>query len=582
MKRLKQDVQTIYYQLDKILLLFGVMFMFLEWIWLPFNTFISEKLLTQTGYLYLSYDNIWSVFGGHWWVGLSLFLLLLVNLSLSYCQIVLIFIGIRRLLGEQGDLRTYCWQVSQDFYQHLKTMRPTKVIFSLFYLVVLFPFWGRLLHLYFFNKLIIPQFILDYLQSNYYIALIFLLLGLLFAYLAIRLMFALPMLIYDNHSVRGAIASSWKQTKNFWRHVWSLLHIYLSALAFLLSAILLATLSQALGDKAPDWLSFIWAVVNYVLMKWAWYLTLGFLLVRVVSYLQGQELGYERQGSLHLRLRFFILVASSILFIGQAMTYYLHPYDSMPKTISHRGVTDGNGVQNTIAALEETAKLKPDYVEIDLQETGDRQFVVMHDQNLSNLAGVDGTTHDFSLAELTKMTVSENGYTTSMSSFDDYLAKAEQLQQKLLIELKTNKEDSPEMVKTFLTNYGQQIKARGHLIQSLDYRVIEQVKRFDNKLPAYFVLPYNSIYPRTRADGYVMEYSSLTQSFVNKVWRQGKQTFAWTANDADTVEKLLTMEVDGIITDRLEETQRVLKDNLRDKNYLDLFLRFVTELTVNI
>lgn len=38
-----------------------------------------------------------------------------------------------------------------------------------------------------------------------------------------------------------------------------------------------------------------------------------------------------------------------------------------------------NGVQNTIPAMEATAKSKPDYVEMDIQETKDHQFVVFHD-----------------------------------------------------------------------------------------------------------------------------------------------------------------------------------------------------------
>ena len=51
---------------------------------------------------------------------------------------------------------------------------------------------------------------------------------------------------------------------------------------------------------------------------------------------------------------------------------------------------------------KEPLNLKPDYIEIDVQETKDHQFVVMHDANLQELAGVDGTPQEFTLAELTK------------------------------------------------------------------------------------------------------------------------------------------------------------------------------------
>lgn len=52
--------------------------------------------------------------------------------------------------------------------------------------------------------------------------------------------------------------------------------------------------------------------------------------------------------------------------------------------------------------MERTIKFKPDYIEIDVQETKDHQFVVMNDANLQELAGVDGTPQEFTLAELTK------------------------------------------------------------------------------------------------------------------------------------------------------------------------------------
>ncbi|PEF14871.1 glycerophosphodiester phosphodiesterase, partial [Bacillus cereus] len=80
-----------------------------------------------------------------------------------------------------------------------------------------------------------------------------------------------------------------------------------------------------------------------------------------------------------------------------------------PLTISHRGVDEENGVQNTIPAMQATAKSKPDYVEIDIQETKDHQFVVFHDSTLKDLAGIDTPPQKLTLAELTNTVVSENG-----------------------------------------------------------------------------------------------------------------------------------------------------------------------------
>ena len=85
---------------------------------------------------------------------------------------------------------------------------------------------------------------------------------------------------------------------------------------------------------------------------------------------------------------------------------------------------------------------------------------------------------------------------------------------KLLIEIKTSRKDSPDMMKRFMEKYGTVLKQNGHQMQSLDYHVIDQVLAYDTQIPVFLILPYNSIFPRTKATGYTMEYSTLDENFV--------------------------------------------------------------------
>ncbi|HFI0004770.1 TPA: glycerophosphodiester phosphodiesterase family protein [Streptococcus suis] len=128
------------------------------------------------------------------------------------------------------------------------------------------------------------------------------------------------------------------------------------------------------------------------------------------------------------------------------------------KRLRHRlrlAILNGNAVQNSIEALEKTSQLKPDYIEMDVQETKDGQFIVMHDTDLMALTGNTGGTHDYTLAELTAMTASENGMTGPVPSFHEYLEKADELGQKLLVEIKVTDADSPNLTRNFLKKYGQ-------------------------------------------------------------------------------------------------------------------------------
>ncbi len=62
MKKIQREFQKIYYNLDKILLLFFTLFTFMEFVWIPLNSWISEGLLAMTGHAYLSPTNLLSVF----------------------------------------------------------------------------------------------------------------------------------------------------------------------------------------------------------------------------------------------------------------------------------------------------------------------------------------------------------------------------------------------------------------------------------------------------------------------------------------------------------------------------------------
>lgn len=57
----KLGFKKIYLNLDKILFLFFLIFMLVDYIWLPLNSMIAGFLLSQTGYLFISYNNIFEI-----------------------------------------------------------------------------------------------------------------------------------------------------------------------------------------------------------------------------------------------------------------------------------------------------------------------------------------------------------------------------------------------------------------------------------------------------------------------------------------------------------------------------------------
>ena len=576
----KLGFRKIYLNLDKVLFLFFLIFMMVEYLWLPLNSWLAGLLLSQTGYLFISYNNIFAIITSSPLISLAFLVLIVINLLVAYFQICLLFIGARHLLyHEKRTLIEYSRKVFQQSFLFMKRLSFCKMAFVFFYVAMLFPFIRKILKIYYLNKIVIPDFIVTYLEDKYWlVGLMIFASAWILLYVSVRLMFVLPKILFEKKTVREGVKFSLQKTKKqVLFYAWNLLLIIIKTYLFFFLLLTPLLIGQIVIDNLTQKESLILGVINFVLIKNIHYMALTYFLIKFVSFLTGEELEImPRRKKDHL-MRWGVMGCASIFFALEGYIYLEAPVTNTPLVISHRGVSNKNGVQNTVQSLEKTAQLKPDLIEMDVQETKDGQFVMMHDANLKNLAGINARPQDLTLEELTGLDISENGYRTKISSFDDYLNRANELHQRLLIEIKTSKKDSPQMMERFLEKYGSIIKQYDHQMQSLDYHVIDQVLKYDSTIPAYFILPYNSIFPKTKATGYTMEYSTLDEYFVTKLWYTEQKLYVWTINSSDALDKSLQLSVDGMITDDTEMLQETLAAAQEDPEYTDLLLKKATE-----
>ena len=576
----KLGFRKIYLNLDKVLFLFFLIFMMVEYLWLPLNSFLAGLLLSQTGYLFISYNNIFAIITSSPLISLAFLVLIVINLLVAYFQICLLFIGARHLLyHEKRTLIEYSRKVFQQSFLFMKRLSFCKMAFVFFYVAMLFPFIRKILKIYYLNKIVIPDFIVTYLEDKYWlVGLMIFASAWILLYVSVRLMFVLPKILFEKKTVREGVKFSLQKTKKqVLFYAWNLLLIIIKTYLFFFLLLTPLLLGQIVIDHLTQKESLILGVINFVLIKNIHYMALTYFLVKFVSFLTGEELEIMPRRKKDYLMRWGVMGCASIFFALEGYIYLEAPVTNTPLVISHRGVSNKNGVQNTVQSLEKTAQLKPDLIEMDVQETKDGQFVMMHDANLKNLAGINARPQDLTLEELTGLDISENGYRTKISSFDDYLNRANELHQRLLIEIKTSKKDSPQMMERFLEKYGPIIKQYGHQMQSLDYHVIDQVLKYDSTIPAYFILPYNSIFPKTKATGYTMEYSTLDEYFVTKLWYTEQKLYVWTVNGSEAFDKAVRLGADGMITDDLEMVQLQVTTAQDDPEYTELLLKKAME-----
>ncbi|WP_278750164.1 glycerophosphodiester phosphodiesterase [Lactobacillus taiwanensis] len=569
MKNILKDINTYsknfkQHWLEYIALFIGID-IFTQVLVIPVFRYVTTGILKAGAIPFISYQNIIIIITTHTLVFLCLILELAILLLVIYGGFALILLGIREISQEKFTFRFLLKELIQTY----KSVQISSVLLLALYFLLIVPFADIVYRTPLLAKIQIPEFILDFLMRNVWLAsglTIFYILSFIFG---IRLILTLPIMIYQRKKTLVAMKESWKLTSHKqWLTILSRLVVLGISAGLILFVFYLLVYSCQLGlDHLSKALSFGFATFNLILVQAiSEFVAIGISVISILivikpldDFIVQTQVTSEKRKS--IKIMDLCLITIFLLAAGVNNILYLKGTEMQrPITISHRGVSDKNGVQNTIPALKKTAKLHPDYVEIDLHETKDKQFVVMHDENLKKLAGIDKAPKDLTLNQLTKITLHEDGHHAKIASFDQYLKAAAKLKQKLLIEVKTTPNDSPKMLERFNKKYGKLILKRNYQVQSLDYRVIEGLHQINPKLFVLYIQPYNFTYPQSLADGYSMEYSTLNNDFIWQAQLQNKTVYAWTVNESNIMMKMMYENVNGIITDRLVELNNTIKD----------------------
>ena len=335
----KLGFRKIYYNLDKILFLFFLIFMMVEFVWLPLNSWIAGILLRQTGYLFISYNNFWAIIQGSPFISLAFLILIAINLLVAYFQICLLFIGARHLLyHEKRTLIEYSRKVFHQSFLFVKRLSFCKMAFVFFYIAMLFPFIRKILKIYYLNKIIIPDFIVNYWEGKHWlVGLMIIASAWILLYISVRFMFALPKILFERKTVRESVKYSLQKTKkNVLFFSWHLLLIIIKTYLFFFGLLIPLLFAQAVMDNLTQKESLILGVINFVLIKNFHYMTLTYFLVKFVSFLTGEELEImPRRKKDHL-MRWGVMGCASIIFAIEGYVYLESPDTNTPLVISHR------------------------------------------------------------------------------------------------------------------------------------------------------------------------------------------------------------------------------------------------------
>lgn len=566
---------------------------FILFVFFPLLSSCTRIILKHSKIPYLSYDLLPSIITDHPFALFFLTLLLIVVVLAAFFEFTFLLLTVFFIKKKQPIT---VLQLIHGTLLQIKKIRPLTFLFFLFYFFLILPISYINFHSDVLAKIKIPAFILDFIFANRVILIsIYILYYLVITYLGIRLIFALPQLILVRSiSFCQSLKISWKKTRHqTWRLVIQMLAIWLFIILLLLIASLLIFLGQWFVEQFFSSYAFISAVIAMTLLQCLFLLNIVlsslsilYIIIENMSVNQllpdlpewfsvkkKKKFSYTRKGKSLLLIMTFLFSIGVVIYNANYLRSASKIY---PLAISHRGVNGTNGVQNTLPALISTSKAKPNYVEMDIYETKDKQFVVMHDFDLDQLAGIKKRVNQLTLKELQALTVKKNGKTASICSFDDYLKTAKNLNQKLIIEIKTTKQDTSDVIDLFIKKYRTIILKEHHFIHTLTYETAIQLKQKEPRFYVGYIVPFNVVGPPIGpVDFFSMEYSTLNRNFINAAHEDGKKVFAWTVNDKAGMKRLMFYGVDGIMTDELTILKKTMQTDLKHPTYSDKLFNFV-------
>lgn len=237
-------------------------------------------------------------------------------------------------------------------------------------------------------------------------------------------------------------------------------------------------------------------------------------------------------------------------------------YPTNASVTAHRGDA-GKAPENTMPAFEQAVEDGADIIELDVRQTKDGVYIIMHDESLYRTANVKHKVGEVDYDYVSKLDVGsyfDRSYDgTRIPTLEEVLVFAKENDVFLNIELKPADTDQ---------NYVQGIVDLLHeydfvdqcLLASQSVKALREAKELDPDISTLYIMTmaFGDFAGMQGIDGFSIKHTYISNNMVSKIHAKGKKIYAWTVNNEAYIKDLLLLDVDGIITDNPAETKEII------------------------
>ena len=590
MKKIKNVFRYLHYTFGLLklnigtLLVFELLYKFASMaVFKPLLTGVMKLALKAQGLSYLSDETIGTFIRSP----LTWFFLLLIVLGMAFftlfdicCIITCIHASFRKQAMPLLAL------MRKGLKTSLRVIYQRNIVMIL-YLLIIIPMTHALVISGYITKFTVPQFIVDYIMSHTWLAILYIGFWIYIGLRSFHWIYSLHYFCLENCNFKQARKRSWKLQKNhYWTDLiivlgWSAACIGIYYGVILSGSWLVSRVNQALPTQ--DLFSSLTLSGISLLMDvcgalfFCFDLPLFFICISLLFYYRKAAAGeriprvfrdldndYRVTNTRWVKKIYMyrkrIIALSIVVVIGVNFAYnfadrrgVLHMGLGNPVEVTaHRGYSAAYP-ENTIPAFKGAIQVGADWAELDVQQTADGEVIVMHDSNLKRTTGLDKEVWQVTWDEIKDL---DNGswfdkkYQTVRIPTLEEVLKVCRGKIHLNIEIKPSGHDKDleEQVAKLLKKYHMRDTC---VVSSLKYDSLRKIKEADDSIETAYItsVSYGNFTDLEYADGYSVESTLLSKSFVNKAQKAGKQIYVWTVNSEERLEKVVGMGIDNVITD---------------------------------
>ena len=244
-------------------------------------------------------------------------------------------------------------------------------------------------------------------------------------------------------------------------------------------------------------------------------------------------------------------------FVYKMNTQKYGPIAANPVVMAHRGYFV-SAVENTMGSLEAAAVFKPDYVELDVVESADGEIFVIHDNNLKRLAAVNLNIRQMKTDEVKAVVLKQNGFESHISTLNEFVDKAIELDQDLNVEIKIYGGESTYYVKNVVSILKNKNVNTKYLIQSLDWDTVLKVNELAPEIVAgYIATDKNFDINNAGIDFISIPAYDVAKDLLSHTDRTNKPIYIWTIDAEESIEQVFSEGASGVITNKCNEAIQI-------------------------